>query len=284
MNIAIMPNLDKQNSIPCTKSVSKKLYDMGVKVYLDKCCQKKITDCPALFAPYEEIVELCDIMIAIGGDGTIIRHAKSAALHGKRIFGINEGRVGFLATIEPHQLDKIEDLMTGRYTVERRMMLEIERYSGQEKSTFYALNDAVISKGGYTRMIDFSVECGGRPVGSFRGDGAVFATSTGSTAYALSAGGSIIDPGLETIEMVAIAPHSLLSRPILFSSDSVLTITADQRTRQSNAYLSVDGEAEIPLLPGDRILIRRAPIYAELIDLGGMAFYEVLQKKIMGRR
>ncbi len=284
MNITIMPNLEKKNSASCTRAVSKILYNMGVKVYLDERYGKIFTDCPVLFAPYDEIVNLCDIMIAIGGDGTIIRHAKNAALHGKRIFGINEGRVGFLATIEPHQLEKVKDLITGKYAVERRMMLEIEHDSGQEKSTFYALNDAVISKGGFTRMIDFEVECGGRLVGSFRGDGAIFATPTGSTAYALSAGGAIIDPGLETIEMVAIAPHSLLSRPILFSSDSVLTITADQYTRQSNAYLSVDGETEIPLLPGDRILIRRAPIYAELIDLGGMAFYEVLQKKIMGRR
>lgn len=284
MNITIMPNLDKKNSAKCTRAVSKKLSELGVKVYLDECYKTEFSDCPVQFAPYDEVVEQCDIMIAIGGDGTIIRHAKSAALHGKRLFGINEGRVGFLATIEPHQMEKIEDLLSGKYTVERRMMLEIEHYSGSDKTTWYALNDAVISKGPFTRMIDFEVMCSDRLVGDYRGDGVVFATPTGSTAYALSAGGAIIDPGMETIEMVAIAPHSLLSRPILFSSDSVLTITADQRYEQSKAYLSMDGETEIPLTTGDRVLVRRAPIYAELINLGGKAFYEVLQQKITGRR
>lgn len=283
MNITIMPNLDKKNSAACTREVSRKLHSLGVGVYLDECYKKEFSDCPVLFAPYDEVVERCDVIIAIGGDGTIIRHAKSAALHGKRLFGINEGRVGFLATMEPNQMEKIEDLVLGRYQVERRMMLEISHYSGQEKKTWYALNDVVISKGPFTRMIDFAVTCSGRLVGDYRGDGAVFATPTGSTAYALSAGGAIVDPALETIEMVAIAPHSLLSRPILFSPDSVLIVTAQQRSEQSHAYFSVDGEAEIPLFTGGRISIRRSPVYVELIDLGGKAFYEVLQKKIIGR-
>ncbi len=284
MNITIMPNLDKKNSAACTRAVSQKLHSLGVNVYLDEIYREVFCDCPAQFAPYEEAVELCEILIAIGGDGTIIRHAKSAALHGKRLFGINEGRVGFLATIEPHQMERIEDLVCGNYTVERRMMLEIDRFSGQEKTTCYGLNDAVISKGPFTRMIDFQVECNQKLVGDYRGDGAVFATPTGSTAYALSAGGAIIDPGLEAIEMVAIAPHSLISRPVLFSSDSVLVLTADQRSENYSAYLSVDGETEIPLRPGDWVVIRRAPIYAELINLGGKAFYEVLNEKITGRR
>lgn len=284
MNITIMPNLDKKNSAACTRAVSRKLHSLGVCVYLDEIYRDVFCDCPVQFAEYEQAVELCDILIAIGGDGTIIRHAKSAALHGKRLFGINEGRVGFLATIEPHQMDKMECLVRGDYTADRRMMLEIERYSGQEKTTCYGLNDAVICKGPFTRMIDLQVECNQKLVGDYRGDGIVFATPTGSTAYALSAGGAIIDPGLEAIEMVAIAPHSLLSRPILFSSDSVLTVKADQRSELCSAYLSVDGEAEIPLQSGDRIVIRRAPIYAELINLGGKAFYEVLSEKITGRR
>ena len=186
MNITIMPNLDKKNSAACTREVSRKLHSLGVGVYLDECYKKEFSDCPVLFAPYDEVVERCDVIIAIGGDGTIIRHAKSAALHGKRLFGINEGR-------------------------------------------------------------------------------------------------AIVDPALETIEMVAIAPHSLLSRPILFSPDSVLIVTAQQRSEQSHAYFSVDGEAEIPLFTGGRISIRRSPVYVELIDLGGKAFYEVLQKKIIGR-
>ena len=163
------------------------------------------------------------------------------------------------------------------------MMLEVtlEEKSGRSRS-FQALNDAVLSRGQISRIGDIEIACEGRPVSRYRADGIIAATPTGSTAYALSAGGPIVDPLLESIALTPICPHSLFSRTILFSPNQEIAVRAAEAD-VSPLFLTVDGEEGLPVGEGDRLRIRKSRTSVQLINLMGKRFYEVLNNKLLGR-
>ena len=282
--LLIKPNLSRKNADICTKEVCRILEKMGAELFLEDGFREELAKIPgATFLPAEEAMERCDICIAIGGDGTIIHAAKVAVSFEKPVLGINLGRLGFLASLEPDQLELLEKLVSGDYQVENRMMLEVtlEEKSGRSRS-FQALNDAVLSRGRISRIGDIEIACEGRPVSRYRADGIIAATPTGSTAYALSAGGPIVDPLLESIALTPICPHSLFSRTILFSPNQEIAVRAAEAD-VSPLFLTVDGEEGLPVGEGDRLRIRKSRTSVQLINLMGKRFYEVLNNKLLGR-
>ncbi|MBP3415185.1 MAG: NAD(+)/NADH kinase [Clostridia bacterium] len=233
------------------------------------------------------LLKQCDFMLVLGGDGTIIHSAKHAAQADKPLLGINAGYLGFTANLETSELDEVLKLLDGDYTIEERMLLKISVYDKSDNfiDETECINDAVVSRGSASRIIDINVELNGHSSSNYRADGVIFATPTGSTAYALSAGGPIIDPSVGCIELVPICPHSLLSRPIIYSADSSLKVTFPKRHNASGpkceAFLTVDGEKVYSLNDGEAVLIRKSDIYAKFIKINKSSFSDILQQKII---
>ncbi len=222
----------------------------------------------------------CDAAVVLGGDGSMIHIAKIAAVYGVPVLGVNGGNIGFMAGLEMNQLDRLPRLKSGRYAIESRMMLEVVLKRPNETLTFTALNEAVVSHGNLSRLITLDVSSEGKPITTYRADGVIVATPTGSTAYSLSAGGPVVDPALNCMLLTPICPHAMHTRPWLFSDTASLTIHAG-----SEAYLTVDSEQAVPLTDEDVVIVRRHPTDARLISLKEeYAFYDILTQKLIDRR
>jgi NAD+ kinase len=230
----------------------------------------------------DELFKQANVITALGGDGTILHVAKKAALTNTPVLGVNIGRLGFMAGIEVDELDGLSKILSGDFTTSDRMMLEINIGQGERKVSYYALNDAVVSKGSLSRIIDIAISCDGRPVGNYRADGVIVSTPTGSTAYSLSAGGPVIDPVLESIGVTPICPHSLISRTVLFAPKTVIGLQP-QKLSDKDAYLTVDGQDAVRLENFENIYISKAKYKAKLIKLKDISFYEVLYNKFTER-
>lgn len=226
------------------------------------------------------VLSACDAAVVLGGDGSMIHIAKIAAFFDVPVLGVNGGTVGFMAGLEMNQLDRLVHLKDGQYKIEPRMMLEVTLTRPDEVLTFTALNEAVVSHGRLSRLITLDVSSEGRAVTSYRADGVIVATPTGSTAYSLSAGGPVVDPELNCMLLTPICPHAMHTRPLLFSDSTALTIRA-----QSDAYLTVDSEQAVPVSAQDVVTVRRHPRDVRLISLKeDNAFYEILTQKLIDRR
>jgi len=216
-------------------------------------------------------ITLCDTVITVGGDGTILEAGKEAAKAGKPLLGINTGRLGFMATLEKSELHKLERLKRGEYTVSRRMLLDIQ----VGDKTYNAINDVVLHRESSSRLPDFMLFRESAEVIRVRGDGIIVSTATGSTAYSLSAGGPIIEPQLECFLVTALSPHTLFNRAMVFSPDKPLTVCAE------NVSVSVDGVS----LKDDEItvsaLVTKSDRYLNLIDIDGNSFYDSVHNKLM---
>lgn len=282
MKVFIMPNLSRKTRCPVQQKPLERLHALAVDVLLDVKIKSTFSSFDYVrFADFREALKMCDVVIAIGGDGTILHTAKYAMQENKPVFGINAGRLGFLAGLEATELDRLADLAAGRYTIDRRMMLKITRQSANGMADImYALNDAVISKGGLAKIVDLEVDCGGEKVISHRADGIIFSTPTGSTAYSLSAGGPVIDPAIDCISMTPICSHSMLSRSIIFSDDKVLSVRA-KVDEEHETFLSVDGEQGLRLESGDSVLVEKSEIFVRFLRLVDKPFYEILNEKIL---
>lgn len=238
------------------------------------------------YKAYDEqtLIDMCDIVIALGGDGTILHAARLAALANKPILGINNGTLGFMAGLEADELDLLDKLKTGDYITDRRMMLEINVKSENGAHNYYCLNDAVIARGDMSRMIDCSVSFGAKTEMEYRCDGVIVATPTGSTAYSLSAGGPVLDPSINSILLTPVCAHSFYARPLVLSQDITVSI---QTTAKSGgkAVLTVDGEQGIELKDTDTVEICRSDKYAaNLIKLKNESFMDVLYNKMINRK
>ncbi|MDE7137734.1 MAG: NAD(+)/NADH kinase, partial [Ruminococcus sp.] len=233
------------------------------------------------FVQFEDIrqsAKTADFVIAIGGDGTILRCSKLLIGTDTKLLGINTGTLGFMAGLEADQLDRLELLKTGDYEISDRMTLDVVFTENGKKVTYTALNE-VSARSGSFRICDFDVYSDGYLVGKYRADGVLFSTPSGSTAYALSAGGPVIEPDLECIEMTQICPHSLFSRATLFSACRKLCLTSSTR-REEYMVISVDGELHIKLKTDESIEICRGKHNIRFINLIGNSFHESLCRKL----
>ena len=229
----------------------------------------------------ESLGQQSQLVIVIGGDGTLLSAARSLADFKTPILGINLGRLGFLVDVSPHDmLDVIEQVLSGNYKDERRFLLQAKVMRGDDElKSSYAFNDIVVHIRNVARMIDFSTYVDGVFVNEQRADGLVISTPTGSTAYALSSGGPLIHPSLEAMVLVPICPHTLSNRPIVISANSKVEIVINENNR-STPQASWDGQSNFDLQPGDRILIERKSNDVHLIHPEFYDYFQILRAKL----
>ena len=279
MVIAVLPNLDKRGAPEVVEKLGVFLKNEGVKAYLpDTICSPNYEH-----VPEDELYSLADVIITVGGDGTIMRYAKRAALYNKPVLAINAGRMGYLADIEQNELSLISKLIKGEYKTETRMMLDVSVYeNGNLMGSYSALNDAVITSGFISRIIDISVAVEKDAI-SYRADGLIVSTPTGSTAYSMSAGGPIIDPSTENICITPICSHSLSAKPILMSANTTLSLKSFSKKR-SEIYLTVDGRKVANVKPFSEIKITKSKNVVKFIRLSNRSFYKTMSVKFKDSR
>lgn len=279
MKVAVLPNLDKRGSAEVVEKLGVILKNEGIEGYLPD----NIAGANFKHLPEEQLYKIADFIITIGGDGTIIRYAKRAAFDNKPVLGINAGRMGYLANIEQNELGLISKLKTGEYFVENRMMLSVSVVeNGKKLAEYNALNDAVITSGFISRIIDISVAVG-RDYINYRADGLILSTPTGSTAYSMSAGGPIIDPLTQNMCITPICSHSLSAKPILLGTENTVRLKAYSKKR-TDIYLTVDGRKVSPVRPYTEIYIKKSKQTAKLLRLNDRSFYKTLSVKFRDGR
>ena len=229
-------------------------------------------------SPLKEELEEADFIVAIGGDGSIMHTARAAAPYSKPVIGINKGNKGFLAELDINNISLLEDAVDGRYTIEERMMLDVSiMRDGEKVFSNYAINDAAIR--GTSRMGSVSVFADGIKMATYAGDGVIIAAPTGSTAYSMSAGGPIVEPTAKNIIVTPICSHALIAKPFVLAADRTITAEATGADGM-HAFLSVDGEKGVRLLPGDTVRVDRSYHTTKLMKLTGKSFYETVREKL----
>lgn len=284
MVISVFPNLNNNGVSELAFDVIKILTDGGADVYVQNEYKPIFNSTKAKFENFDKAMSLCDCAIAIGGDGTTLNIAKKAAFLNKSALGINAGRLGFMSGIERDELSLLTKLINKEYIIDERAMLKatIEK-DGEVLSSHHCLNDIVVSRGNFARLIDVTITCDGRSVSNMRSDGVIISTPTGSTAYSMAAGGPVVSPEADCIIETPICPHSLMDRSIIFSADKELIVTANN-DQNNSPIMTVDGQEAFNLTPGCQIHIKKSDITTKLIKLKPENFYEVLNKKIIERR
>lgn len=230
----------------------------------------------------DDFCQMAQVVLVIGGDGTMLRAARTVYGSEIAILGINQGYLGFLTEIEVEKLaESLEQLLQGAYTVERRMMLTAQVYrNGVCIADVSALNDLVVTKGALSRIIKMELYLEDNLVEKYHGDGLIFSTPTGSTGYSLSANGPIVYPNMDLCIVTPICPHSLIARPLIFSPEHTLTLRLD--ANNAPAMLTVDGQNGVELKQGDWIQISKAEHDTYLLVLEKRNFFAVLREKLKG--
>ncbi len=279
MTVAVLPNLDKRGAAEVVERLGVLLKAEQIEAYLpDTICGTDFKH-----APEDMLYKIADIIITIGGDGTIIRFAKRAALDNKPVLGINAGRMGYLANIEQNELNLISKLKSKEFFIEKRMMLSCELCeNGKVINQYTALNDAVISSGFISRIIDISAGVGGDSI-SYRADGIIVSTPTGSTAYSMSAGGPIIDPLTESFCITPICSHSLSAKPILLGAHNTIKLKAYSKKR-TEIFLTIDGRKVAQMRPFTEVRVTKSDKTVQLIRLNDRSFFKTLSYKFKDSR
>lgn len=280
MKIAVIAGEEKDTHLRYTGETCRRLLQLGAQVLVPAQNQEELGMDSVQYREPGEIFRTADLLVTIGGDGTILHVARSALPRQIPILGINTGRIGFMAALEVDELDALERVVAGDFTVDSRTTLEI-RVAGSDY-VYYALNDAVVSKGAISKIIDIELSCDGTFVSNYRADGLIVSTPTGSTAYALSAGGPVVDPKIPCIGVTPVCPHSLTARPMIFEPEAKLAVTP-HRLYGKDAYLTVDGINIIRLGNGVTVHIRQSKLQTRLVRLKDISFSEVLFNKMNER-
>jgi NAD+ kinase len=254
------------------------LRDRGIDVRLDEHAARLQSEAPT---PFSDWVSKVDLVVVLGGDGTLLASARGIGDHTVPILGVNLGTLGYLAeTSSDELLEALEDVLAGRYEVAARMRLEASvEGEGGSGARYLALNDAVIGKSALSRMIDLETRADGAPVMTYHADGLIVATPTGSSAYSLSAGGPLLLPDFEAIVLTPICPHTLTQRPLVLPETCVIEIRIHD-ARGGEVHLTVDGQVGQELSEGDLVRVRRAQHPVHLLVPPGRNRFEVMRKKL----
>ena len=273
--IGILANPANEGIGSTVKQFASQAGKQGLKVCLEDGLKEICEDSSVAFCPPDDLPDNCDIVVALGGDGTILRAARTVRLSHIPILGVNLGRLGFLAGAAPEEFEKsIQRLKNGEYEIEARMGLEAHL----DGKTVFALNEFVIEKGVLARMVQVKTWISDTPISSFFGNGLIVATPTGSTSYSLSAGGPILHPSMEAFIATPICPHSLTLRPVVVPGNQ--SITVQVVAEHTDIMVTADGQTLSPLLPDSKLVIHKAPQATRLINLEGLPFYQLLRQKL----
>ena len=280
MKIGIVPNFTREKALSVTVNTVKRLRELGIDCLFDSISAKTLESSFESLTVTDDIYGSCDCIIAIGGDGSFIHTAKNAAVYKKPVLCINAGNLAFLAGLEGNELTLLQKLILGEYETDKRMMLEVRvKENNTEKLIGYCLNDAVAARGADIKLLDLEIFCDGRVINSYRADGVILSTPTGSTAYSWSAGGPVIDPNLQCIMLTPICTHSPLNRSLVFNEKSVITVKTAEGC-DSEWQISADGGKAYPLSPDCELIISKSQLYAEFIRIKNDEFYEILNNKL----
>lgn len=283
MKIAIIVNLTKEKAISCAEKIALLFHEKGAGVCMPIDCREYFSqNFIKFYYNINQLFEHGDIAVTVGGDGTIIHAAKYAAVTQTPLIGVNVGRLGFAADVEPDDIESLSALLTGEYTTENRILLDIEVQKNENSLHYLAVNDAVIAHGQLSKIVDLSLSLDGEEISKYRADGLLFSTPTGSTAYSLSAGGPIISPQMQCILMTPVCPHSLFSRSVLFEETAELSVKV-KIDDGYNCLLTIDGEDNIDIGENDSVIIRKSELTLNLLSVKNRNFYRKLNEKLKER-
>ncbi|MEE8148968.1 MAG: NAD(+)/NADH kinase [candidate division Zixibacteria bacterium] len=275
MRFGLVANLQREGTERAVSDFLDWSKQSGTKIFLWDGL-KEITS-GQFYCSYEELPEKCDVLVSMGGDGTLIRSARAVGDRKTKLLGVNVGSLGFLTLITPQSMIPCLDrIIKGDYNVEERMALTVK--IDRTGETFHALNEAVVDNGAISRMIDIRLQVNGEDIVNYRCDGLIIATPTGSTAYSLASGGPILHPTMEAIIASPISAFSLTTRPMIFRADDALVLKV--RSQHKVASLTVDGQVMRELSDGDIVSIKRADFAYQFIAFEENSFYRVCRSKL----
>ena len=280
-SIALVGNAKDLRVAECMLSLASHFYARGICALVDPGVGLAFPADSVVLCPEQSFATRAELIVAIGGDGTLLYAARLVAGNAVPLLGVNRGRLGFLTDVSPtSMLEDIDTVLAGRYSEDRRSLLaaRLERRSA-EPVTALALNDVVVAKWETGRTMDFETSINGRFVNSHTGDGIVIATATGSTAYALSCGGPIIEPDLDVWVLAPICPHTLSDRPIVVRAGSKIQLRMADRLG-SHAQVTCDGTAIGDLGQGDALFVENADAQITLLHPPGYDYYRLLRSKL----
>ncbi|HXY69230.1 MAG TPA: NAD(+)/NADH kinase [Gemmatimonadales bacterium] len=275
MNVGLVGNRRYRPMDEILSGLAAEAPRLGVRLFLEPTLAPALPDQP----PGLDGAKL-DMLISLGGDGTLLRGARLACLRGIPILGINLGRVGFLAGAGPETaVETLRHVVRGEYTIESRLALSAR--VGDAGEDCLAVNDVVIHKGGIARLIRIAVAVDGQEVGVYTSDGIIVATPTGSTAYSMSAGGPIVVPGVDALVVTAICPHTLAVRPLVVSAGSRLALRVlEPVPAPDELMVSIDGQVTARLAPAQEVTVVRATRPVLLARPGAETFFVRLREKL----
>ncbi len=280
-NIGVIGRMGSVKVVETLRSLRSYLLRENYQVILDQDTAGMLPGHGLQVASKRLMGEICDLVIVVGGDGSMLGAARELAKSKIPLLGVNRGRLGFLTDISPHDLEeRLGEVLQGDYIEESRFLLDgsLER-DGQPMGFGSALNDVVLHPGKSTRMIGFELYIDGHFVYSQRSDGLIVSTPTGSTAYSLSAGGPIMHPKLDAVVLVPMFPHTLSSRPIVVDGKSEIKLVIGD-TNETYPQISFDGQMDIACAPGDIIRITKKPFKVRLIHPKNHNFYATCREKL----
>lgn len=277
--IGLLVNRTKPDAIEFARDVVAYLTERGCEVKVEQEIAREI-DCAKCSCPEEELGDT-ELLITLGGDGTILTASHIAAPKGVPVLGVHMGRFGFIAEANPDELlNRLDELMEGDLPVEERMMVQGQVIrAGETVFTAIGLNDIVLNKGARARMLRIQTAFGEEPFASYAADGVVVATPTGSSAYALSAGGPLVEPTVKALLVVPICAHTLAARPLLVPADEIISFTIE--SDGGEALFIADSYKVYPLTTGDRVVVRRADCSTKIVNLGRASFYRKIHQRLL---
>ncbi len=280
-NIGLIGRLGSTKVIDTLKNIISYFSEQEFKIILDKRIGELMPGHGVDTCKQKEMGDLCDLVIVVGGDGSLLGAARVLSRFDVPVLGVNRGQLGFLTDISPKNFEeKFAEILEGKYTEEERFLLKIVvRRDGEIVGEADALNDMVLHPGKATRMIEFDLFVEGSYVYTQRSDGLIVATPTGSTAYSLSGGGPIMHPKLDALVLVPMFPHTLSSRPIVVDGNSDLRLIISE-VNETYPIVSCDGQVSINLAPGDVIHISKHQHKLKLIHPEGYDFYRTCREKL----
>ncbi|MCI8915820.1 MAG: NAD(+)/NADH kinase [Oscillospiraceae bacterium] len=285
MKIVLCPNPYRDRGLRAAQSAQRILENAGAATAI--CLPFDVEPPSRLDLPagvglgrLDRELEGADVLVCFGGDGTILHAAHEANARNIPVLGVNLGSIGFMAELEHGELSLLSRLASGKFGIERRMMLDVSvRREGRCVFEQQALNDAVLTKGAVARVLDLEVTGDRVTISSFSGDGVVVATPTGSTAYSMAAGGPIVEPTAENIIIAPICAHSLHAKPFVLGAGRAVGMRLAPGSKKT-AYLSVDGGRAFRVGPGDWVECRRSRRTTQMVKLTGRSFYERINQKL----
>ena len=283
MTVYISPNPGKAMAYGISQRAAQILLTHGAQVLMQDGLQAECMTMGVVYLSQKECLERTDVILTIGGDGTILHEANLSLEYRKPILGINLGRCGFLATCEVDEMEgKLSAVARGEYFLDNRMLLYV-RVLGDDSWEGHALNDVVMTKGRLQQAVDFSIYCDDILVEHYRGDGVIVATPTGSTAYSLAAGGPILDSQTKGIVVTPICPHSLASPAMVFAQERKINLCVGQ-VADEEVFISCDGDAGYSVKAGATAEVRLSDQVVQLITFSKADQFQAIDQKLRGRR